>query len=82
MKNIFNCVVGLLLSTNIIHAQLPSIYWDNTIGSRDGDYLYAIDVAEDGNIFIGGESGGAAYGDKAEDQVGGLLVYGDAWVLN
>ena len=81
MKNIFNCVVGLLLSTNIIHAQLPTIYWDNTIGSRDGDYLYAIDVADDGNIFIGGESGGAAYGDKAEDQVGGLLVYGDAWVL-
>ena len=81
MKNIFNCVVGLILSTNVIHAQLPTIYWDNTIGSRDGDYLYAIDVAEDGNIFIGGESGGAAYGDKAEDQVGGLLVYGDAWVL-
>lgn len=81
IKNYFKLVVGLLLCSNILHAQLPTIYWDNTIGSRDGDYLYAIDVADDGNIFVGGESGGAAYGDKAEDQVGGLLVYGDAWVL-
>lgn len=71
-KYFFYCVVGLLMSSNILSAQLPTIYWDNTIGSRDGDYLYAIDVADDGNIFIGGESGGAAYGDKAEDQVGGL----------
>jgi hypothetical protein len=54
-----------------------NVLWQKTIGGNDWDVCYAMDLAEDGGIVLGGSSGSGISGDKSEADIGN----GDYWVV-
>src|SRR5262245_40950420 len=61
---------------SFLFAQAPVIQWQNTIGGRDDDALYAIDVTSDGGYIVCGYSYSDASGDKTEG-----TWNSDYWIL-
>lgn len=58
---------------------LGGVLTDNTIGGTGDDKLYGVDVLEDGNIILGGESTSSISGDKSESAVYSGLY--DFWLI-
>ena len=58
-----------------------NILWDRTIGSKQDDYLFAIEAAPDGGFLLGGYSNGNASADKTEDRRGDLVWNTDYWIV-
>ncbi len=54
-----------------------NIQWQNTIGGSDYEYLYALELTDDGGYIIGGSSESPLSGDKTEANLGST----DYWVL-
>lgn len=69
--------VLLLVTGTVLHAQqAPPVEWEYTWGGSDGDVANALDRADDGAIFLGGQT----YSHDG-DVNGSPDVYGDAWLV-
>ncbi|MBL7981119.1 MAG: hypothetical protein JNL52_04850 [Flavobacteriales bacterium] len=51
--------------------------WTRMVGSSGQDYLYDVQLATDGSIYLIGESNGPVSGDKSQASFGGI----DTWIV-
>jgi len=56
-----------------------NIQWQNTIGGSSNDYLYSVDLTDDGGYILGGVSSSNVSGDKTVPRYD--IGYGDMWVV-
>lgn len=56
-----------------------NIQWQNTIGGNSNDYLYSVDLTNDGGYILGGVSSSNVSGDKTVPRYD--IGYGDMWVV-
>jgi len=53
------------------------IVWQNTIGGNSTDYVYAMDITDDGGVVLAGYSQSGSNGDKTEPRIG----RSDYWIV-